>query len=240
MEQERLDKILSGTGRFSRNETRRIIAAGLVTVDGAVVRRPEAKVSRRSEITVKGETIDGAEFVYYMMNKPAGYVSASKPEGRYPAVTELLPEDLQKRGLFCAGRLDADVTGLLLLTDDGVFAHRVTAPRGEIPKTYRVKTDGPFSQADADALAAGTVLRGGVTYRPARLVIDAGDPAVGLVTVTEGKFHEVKNLLAVRDRRIRAMERISVGALSLDPGLAPGQYRRLTEEEAALCFASKC
>lgn len=240
MERERLDKILSGTGRFTRAAAREAIAAGLVTVDGAVVRRPETKVSRRSAIAAGGEPIDTAEFVYYMMNKPAGYVSAARPEGPYPAVAALLPEHLQKRGLFCAGRLDADVTGLLLLTDDGAFAHRVTAPRGEIPKTYRVRTDGPLSQEDAAALAAGTVLRSGVTYRPARLVIDGDDPTRGLVTVTEGKFHEVKNLLAVRGRRVLAMERLSVGALSLDPRLAPGQFRRLREEEVAQCFISNC
>ena len=133
MEQERLDKILAGSGHFTRSEAKSLILAGSVTVDGAVVRRPEAKVSRSSAIMAGGKQIEGAEFVYYMLNKPAGTICATE-DGAYPAVTSLLPRHLQKRGLFPVGRLDADVTGLVILTDDGVFAHRVTAPRSEVKK----------------------------------------------------------------------------------------------------------
>lgn len=236
MKPERLDKILSGTGLFTRAQARSAIAAGLVTVDGEVVRKPETKVSRASEITAKGEKIDGAEFVYYMLNKPGEYVSASRPEGKYPPVTTLLPEHLQKRGLSCAGRLDADVTGLLLLTDDGDFIHRVTAPRAGIEKTYEARVDGPLGREDVTALAAGTVLQSGVEYRPAKLIIDPGDPALCRVTVTEGRYHEVKNLLAVRGRKVLALRRLSIGGLTLDETLEPGQFRRLRPAEAEKCF----
>lgn len=236
MKTERLDKILCGTGLYTRSEARSVIAAGLVTVDGVVVRSPETKVSRAAVLTAKGETIDGAEYAFCMLNKPAGYVSASRPEGRYPAVTSLLPEHLQRRGLQCVGRLDVDVTGLLLLTDDGAFSHRVAAPRAQIAKTYEIRVDAPLTAADAAALAEGTVLQSGVEYRPAKLWIDADDPTTGRITVTEGKFHEVKNLMAVRGRRILRMRRLSIGGLTLDPALAEGEYRLLSSKEAEKCF----
>ncbi len=232
MKPERLDRILTGTGLYTRSGARAVIAAGLVTVDGAVVRGAETKVLRTAELRVRGETVDAAEFVYYMLNKPVGYVSASKDEGPWPAVTGLLPESLQRRGIQCAGRLDADVSGLLLLTDDGGFIHRVTSPRSGVPKTYRVRVDGPLTGEDEAALAAGVTMDNGTSYRPAVLRIDGEDPCLALVTVTEGKFHEVKNLMAYCGRRVTAMARLSIGALSLDQTLAAGDFRRLTEEEA--------
>lgn len=236
MKPERLDKILSGTGLYSRSGARGVIAAGLVTVDGAVVRKPDTKVRRDAEIMVSGERIDGAEHVYILLNKPTGYVSASQPEGKYPPVTSLLPEYLQKRGLGCVGRLDADVTGLLLLTDDGDFVHRVTAPRAAVEKTYEARLDGPLGPEDVTALAAGIVLRGGVEYRSAKLVIDEEDPAFCRITVTEGKYHEVKNLMAARGRRVLALRRVSIGGLVLDETLAEGAFRPLSPEEASRCF----
>lgn len=240
MKEERLDKLLSGAGQMSRSEARSAVRAGLVTVDGAVVRDPAAKTSRGSSVAVRGEPVDTAEFVVYMLRKPAGYVSASEPEGEYPPVTDLLPEDLRRRGLFCVGRLDADATGLLLLTDDGAYAHRVTSPRSDIPKTYRVRVDGPLSGEDAEALSAGVTLRGGTEYRPAELRIDPADPSLALVTVTEGKYHEVKNLMASRGRRVQSLERRSIGALDLDESLQPGEGRLLSEEESRRVFTSKC
>ena len=240
MKEDRLDKLLSGSGRMSRSEARNAVRAGLVAVNGAVVRDPAAKTDRAAEVTVRGERVDTAEFAVYMLNKPAGYVSGAAPEGDYPPVTELLPDDLRKRGLFCVGRLDADATGLLLLTDDGAYAHRVTAPRSGIPKTYRVRVDGPLSAADAEALAAGVTLRGGTEYRPASLEIDPEDPSLALVTVTEGKYHEVKNLMASRGRRVLSLERVSVGGLRLDESLRPGGGRRLSPEESERVFISNC
>ena len=235
MKLERLDKILAGSGRFTRSQARSAILSGTVTVDGRPVRRPEAKVSRTADIVAGGESVDGAEFVYYMMNKPAGTICAVE-DGAYPAVTGLLPRHLQARGLFPVGRLDADVTGLLLLTDDGAFAHRVTAPRSEIRKVYEIHADGPLGPEDAAWLAAGVTMPDGTAYRPAKLDVDREDPSRCLVTVTEGKYHEVKNLIAACGRRVTAMRRLSVGALKLDGTLAPGAIRRLTEEEISSCF----
>lgn len=235
MSMERLDKLLCGTGLYTRSEARAYIRSGVVTVDGVPVRTPELKASRESAVAVGGQRIDTAEFVYWMLHKPAGYVSASKDE-LWPAVTRLLPEQAQKRGVFCVGRLDADVTGLLILTDDGAYAHRVTAPRAQIEKTYAVRLDSPIRPGDAEALARGVVWSDGTEYRPAVLRPDEHDPCAGLVTVTEGKYHEVKRLMASCGHEITWMRRVSIGALRLDEALAEGKARRLTPEEAKLVF----
>ncbi len=232
---ERLDKILAGSGYYTRSQARSAILAGAVTVDGLPVRRPETKTDRASRIVARGQVIDGAEFVYYMMNKPPDTICATE-DGAYPAVTGLLPRHLRARGLFPVGRLDADVTGLLLLTDDGSFAHRVTAPRSEIRKVYEVQTDGSLGTEDVRRLAAGVVLADGTAYRPALLEIDDADLSRAFVTVTEGKYHEVKNLLAACGRRVLAMRRVSVGGLELDGSLAPGGIRPILENEIASIF----
>ena len=229
---ERLDKILAGSGRYTRSQARTVIQAGAVTVDGRCVRRPEEKVSRQAAVIAEGQAVETDEFVYYMMNKPAGYICATQ-DGARPAVTALLPAHLRARGLFPVGRLDQDVTGLLLLTDDGAFAHRVTAPRSHVEKTYRVRTDGPLGPEHVLLLGKGVVLTDGTAYRPAALAIDKADPCLALVTVTEGKFHEVKNLIAACGRCVTAMERLSIGGLRLDRSLPPGACRPLTKEEFA-------
>ncbi len=235
MELERLDRILAGSGRYTRSQARAVIAAGAVTVDGVPVRRPEAKVSRASAVQAEGRDVDTDRFVYYMMNKPAGYLSSTE-DGAYPAVTGLLPPELRARGLFPVGRLDADVTGLLLLTDDGTLAHRIAAPRSAVPKTYEVLADGPMTAEHAALLAAGVTMPDGTAYRPAVLETDDADPCRCRVTVTEGRFHEVKNLIAACGRRVTAMSRRSVGALVLDKMLMPGGIKKLTEEEISRVF----
>ncbi len=236
MELERLDKILTGSGLYTRSQARAVILSGAVTVDGRAARRPEEKVSRASVIIAQGRHVDTDRTVYYMMNKPAGYICATE-DGAYPAVTALLPRHLQARGLFPVGRLDADVTGLLLLTDDGAFSHRVTAPRSEIEKVYEIWTDSPLGEEDENRLAMGVTMADGTVYRPARLTRDGPDPCHGFVTVTEGKFHEVKNLLAVCGHRIVTMRRTAIGGLRLDEALTTGQWKKLSWEEAETCFS---
>ena len=235
MSEERLDKLLCASGAYTRSQARALIRGGAVTVDGTPVLSPEALASRDSVIAAEGRPVDTAEFVYWMLHKPAGYVSASKDE-LWPAVTRLMPEEARRRNVFCVGRLDADVTGLLILTDDGAYAHRVTAPRAGIEKTYEVRLDSPLRPEDSETLARGVVLADGTAYRPARLTPDPADPLTGTVTVTEGKYHEVKRLMAACGHRVLAMRRLSVGALRLDEALAPGQARRMTPAEAALVF----
>ena len=235
MSLERLDKLLAASGHYSRSEAKTAIARGRVTVNGVPVTKPEAKVSRAALVVADGRELDTAEFVYYMMNKPSGYISATEDE-RLPAVTGLLPKQLQKRGLFPVGRLDADVTGLLLLTDDGGYAHRVTAPRREVPKRYEAWLDRPVGEEAVSAMARGITLRDGTAYKPAELAPDEADGCHAFVTVTEGKFHEVKNLFAACGCHVLRLKRVSIGALTLDEQLLPGQFRRLSEEEREAVF----
>ena len=233
---ERIDKILSGTGLYTRSQVKGLISRGLVAADGVPVRTADSKFSRDAVITVQGEVIDTAEFVYYMMNKPADYICAVKDE-RYPAVVRLLPEALRNRGLQPVGRLDADVTGLLLLTDDGQTAHKIMSPKSAVRKTYEIFADGPVAASCVKLLADGAVTRDGQQYKPARLVIDEADAAHCFLTVTEGKFHEVKNLIAVCGRHVQRMARVSIGDLQLDAALAPGEGRPITQKELNACFA---
>ena len=238
MSLERLDKLLTASGHYSRSEAKTAIGRGRVTVDGQPVTRPEAKVSREAVVLADGKRIDTEEFVYYMMHKPAGYVSATEDE-RLPAVTRLLPKELQKRGLFPVGRLDADVTGLLILTDDGGYAHRVTAPKNAVPKRYEAWLDAPLGEGSGELMARGITLRDGTAYRPALLEPDENDPCHAVITVTEGKFHEVKNLFAVCGCHVVRLRRLSVGGLVLDGELPEGKYRKLSREEAGLALESE-
>lgn len=232
---ERLDKLLSDSGRYTRREAKAAITAGRVTVDGQTVVRPETKVSRDSVIFADGRELDTAEFVYYMLHKPAGYVSATEDE-LYPAVTRLFPKELQARGIFPVGRLDADVTGLLLMTDDGGYAHKVTSPRSETEKRYEAWLDSPIGADDADKMASGITLSDGTVYRPAALEPDPDEPCHAWVTVTEGKYHEVKNLFAVCGHTVLRLKRISIGKLTLDADLPPCAFRRLSAQEIRLAL----
>ena len=235
MTSERLDRILAGTGRYSRAEARKAVRAGRVTAGGETVLNPETRVSRESDIRVDGEPVDTAPFTYWMLHKPAGYVSSSEDE-RLPSVLRLLPDPARKRGVFCVGRLDADVTGLLILTDDGAYAHRVTSPRSSVEKTYEVTLDTPVRREDVTRLAEGAVKSDGQIYRPARLEPDENDPCRARITVTEGRFHEVKNLMAICGHKVLSMRRLSIGALRLDDSLPVGGSRQMTADEALLAL----
>ena len=226
---DRLDKLLSDSGRFTRSEARSAIRAGRVTVDGTVVRSPEEKHDADSEaIMVDGQRLDCAELRYLMLHKPAGILSATE-DPRQRTVLDLLPPELQKLRLFPVGRLDKDTTGLLLLTNDGDFAHRVISPRKHVPKRYRAELDGPLGYADAEAFADGIKLADGTKCLPAQLEIPAQN--VGLVTVYEGKYHQVKRMFAARGKTVTALHRESIGGLRLDGALAPGEFRPLRPEE---------
>ena len=234
MERSRLDKLLSDSGRFTRSQARDAIRAGRVRVNGCVVRKPEEKFDAESDtVSADGETLNCLPMRYLMLHKPAGVLSATDDE-KQKTVLDLLPPELQKQGLFPVGRLDKDTTGLLLLTNDGDFAHRVTAPKKHVPKRYRATLDGPLTEADATAFAGGVMLGDGTQCLPARLEIEA--PNVGIVTVFEGKYHQVKRMFAARGRTVTALHRERIGALELDAALGPGEYRPLYVEERAAVF----
>ena len=228
---ERLDKILANTGRWSRKEARELVRAGRVAVDGAVVRAPEVKTDPAARFTVDGEDVSGEKLVYLMLHKPAGLVSATE-DPRQPTVLELLPAHLRRVGLFPAGRLDKDTEGLLLLTNDGPLAHRLLSPRRHVDKTYFVRVDGALDGADAAAFAAGMTLDDGLECLPAGLeVLETPDTAI--VTLREGKYHQIKRMLAQRGKPVLYLKRLTMGPLTLDPALEKGAWRPLTAEELA-------
>ena len=228
---ERLDKILANTGRWSRKEVRELVRAGRVTVNGVPVHSPEEKWDPAAEFAVDGVSVSGERMVYLMLHKPAGLVSATE-DPKQPTVLELLPDHLKRVGLFPAGRLDKDTEGLLLLTNDGVLAHRLLAPRRHVDKTYFVQVEGQLDETDVEAFSAGMTLGDGLVCMPAGLEV-LGQPDTAIVTLREGKYHQIKRMLASRGKPVRYLKRLTMGPLKLDPALKRGEWRPLTEVEMA-------
>ncbi len=231
---ERLDKRLAATGRWSRKEAGQLIRAGRVTVDGVPCRDGAGKVGPDARLAVDGQELEGGGAVYLMLHKPAGVVSSTQ-DPRERTVLDLLPERFKRQGLFPAGRLDKDAEGLLLLTSDGALAHRLLSPRSHVDKVYFVRVDGELGRDDADAFRAGMVLAGGERCRSA-LLEPGTPPDTGLVTLREGKYHQVKRMLAARGKPVVYLKRVRFGPLELDPELPKGGWRALTADEIALLF----
>lgn len=232
MEKQRLDKIIASTGRWSRREARDLVRQGRVLVDGVPARSAEEKAdAEASEITVNGEALCYRRYTWVMLNKPTGYLSATE-DGRGRTVLDLLPQDLRRQGLFPVGRLDKDTEGLLLLTDDGELAHRLLSPKNHVDKVYRARLDRPLGPADQAAFAQGITLADGLRCMPAELEL-IGDGTEVLVTLHEGKFHQIKRMTASRGAAVCWLKRLSMGPLQLDPALKKGEYRLLTHEEVA-------
>ena len=232
----RLDRAVSLAG-LTRSEAKKAIAAGRVRVNGVIAADPAMKVEP-GRVSVDGAGPVDAGPQYIMVNKPAGVVTATE-DRRLSTVLDLLPEALRRRGLGPVGRLDRDVTGLVLLTDDGQLAHRLISPRWKAGKLYRAECAGRLTGDDVRTFAAGIELSD-FTARPARLtVLRSGDErSVADVELTEGKFHQVKRMFAAVGHPLIALSRLRIGPLTLDADLAPGEWRRLTEEEINALRAS--
>ncbi len=224
----RLDKMVSDCTEFSRSEVRKLVQRGVVTVDGATAKRADEKVSEESEIRIEGQKIVYRKFVYLMLNKPQGYLSATEDKVD-PVVIDLLPAEFRPFEPFPIGRLDKDTEGLLLLTNDGQYAHSLSAPRKNIRKRYFAVLDKPAEEADIAAFLAGMTFKE-FTAKPARLEITA-DPCEVYIEISEGKFHQVKRMCEQVGKTVLFLKRISVGALQLDETLALGAIRELTPEE---------
>lgn len=232
MKQIRLDKFLADMGFGSRSQVKQALKQGLVQVNGAVIRAPERKIAPETdEVVCAGRPVEYAAFVYYMLNKPAGYVSATE-DSRERTVLELIEEDGRRRGLFPAGRLDKDTEGLLLLTNDGELAHRLLHPRKHVDKIYYARLEGEVTPDMVRAFAGGLDIGDEKPALPARLtVIKSGPVSEVEITLREGRFHQVKRMAEAVGSRVLYLKRLSMGPLRLDLGLAPGQYRPLTGEE---------
>jgi 16S rRNA pseudouridine516 synthase len=226
----RLDRFLSDTGTATRTESAKAVRAGLVTVNGTRPKSASLHIDPERDVVVyQGKTVVYRQFTYLMLNKPDGYLSATE-DSRDPTVLDLLPTELRRLNLFPCGRLAKNTLGFLLLTNDGDLAHKLLSPRYHVEKTYRYRCERPLSEADAAALEAGVDIGDCVT-KPAKVQREAD--TVGTITVTEGKFHQIKRMFEAVENKIIGLERISFGGLVLDPTLARGEFRPLTEAEEA-------
>ena len=232
----RLDKALSLAGH-TRSEAKKLISQGRVCVNGTPVRDPGLHV-KPEEVLVDGRGIAAEEEIYLMIHKPAGVVTATEDK-RLPTVVSLLPESLQRRKIGPVGRLDRDVTGLVLLTTNGQLAHRLISPKWKAEKQYRARCEGRLTANEVEAFAQGISLSD-FTARPARLILleTGAEGSTADVVLTEGKFHQVKRMFAAVGHPLVALERLRIGPLALDPILGPGQWRHLTEGEADALYTS--
>lgn len=226
---ERLDKVISATGKKSRREVKLLVRQGRILVDGIPASSAEMKVDpETAEILLDGENISYEKFTYIMLHKPAGVLSAVE-DSRQSTVLDLLSPELRRRDLAPVGRLDKDTEGLLLLTNDGALTHQLLRPKSHVDKVYYARVEGELETSDCEAFARGMTLGDGLVCMPAGLEILS--PCEALVTLQEGKFHQVKRMLAARGKPVVYLKRLSMGSLQLDETLAPGEYRPLTAEE---------
>ncbi|TVY08278.1 pseudouridine synthase [Paenibacillus cremeus] len=233
----RLDKLLAHSGFGTRSEIKLLVKRGAVTVNEKPVKDSGMQVNPdRDRITVDGDPVSYREFVYLMLNKPQGVISATE-DTRDRTVLDLLGDEYAHFELFPVGRLDKDTEGLLLLTNDGKLAHNLLSPRKHVPKTYFAEVDGAVGSDDVQAFAAGVTLDDGYETMPAQLnVLHTGKPEQNELsrielTIMEGKFHQVKRMFEAVGKKVVFLKRISMGPLTLDPELPKGNTRELTEDE---------
>ena len=214
----------------SRKEAASVAKRGGVLVNGEAVKDLSRHIDPdKDRITYLGEDISYQKFVFVMLNKPEGYVSATEDRS-LPPVTDLLPPELRARGLFPVGRLDRDTVGLMILTNDGEAAHRLLAPKRHVSKKYRFSAAEPLAAGAEELFLSGVVLRDGYECKSAELLLDSGRCS-GVITLTEGKYHQIKRMIASFGNKVTALERIEFAGIGLDPELKRGEWRYLTEDE---------
>ena len=229
----RLDKLLSEMGAGSRKEVTKYIRSGSVTVDGEIIKSPDTKVSESADIVCMGEKIKYKQFFYIMLNKPQGYVTATK-DNVNPTVLELIDDELLAKRVSPAGRLDIDTEGFVFLTDDGALNHKITGPKGHVRKRYYVELEKPLSEEQKDKLEKGVTLDDGYLTRPAKMEIINEHSCY--LDLWEGKFHQVKRMFASVSNKVVYLKRTIIGSLPLDENLEPGEYREITDEELELLW----
>lgn len=223
----RLDKFLADSKIGSRSEVKKIIKNGRVRVEDAVVTKPEFRIKEGDRVSIGDRTLCYEPFVYYMLHKPAGLISATE-DTRERTVMDLFQNEPYS-SLFPVGRLDKDTEGLLLITNDGMLGHRLTSPGFHVPKCYYAQLRNPLTEDAAEQLRKGVDIGEKAATRPAAVTMLSEREAE--ITITEGKFHQVKRMFAAVDNEVLYLKRISMGNLKLDPGLPKGSFRRLTENE---------
>lgn len=239
----RLDKYLAEMSVGTRNEVKKIIKSGQVTVNGIVVLKPEMKVNEETDkVCVCGTDIYYKKYVYFMLNKPAGYVSATK-DNKYKTVIELIKEN-NKSGIFPVGRLDIDTEGMLIITNDGALSHKLMSPRKHVDKKYFLVAEGFVTDNDIKQIEEGIDIGDDKITLPAKVsdikhyTNNKGIWTSMCLTIHEGRYHQVKRMLGAVGNPVTYLKRISIGNLKLDENLSPGEYRQLSEEELELLFTT--
>lgn len=231
---ERLDKIIASQGKYSRSEVKKLVKAGLVKVNGNIVKSSDIKCDvSTDEITVDGVSLNYKKHIYIMLNKPKGVISATE-DPTQKTVIDLVPSELKRSGLFPAGRLDGDTTGFVLITDDGDFAHRILSPKNHIMKTYHATLRRPLTDEDIVAFKKGLTLGDGTKCLEAYVRMLPDRENVAEVIICEGKYHQVKRMFASLDNKVLELRRVKMGELELDEALSEGECRELTAEELEL------
>lgn len=229
----RIDRFLSDMGVATRRESAAAAKRGVITVDGVPVRDASKHIDpERQTVTYMGRKIEYSRYVYVMLNKPEGYVSATE-DSRLPVVTELLSDELRKMDLFPVGRLDRDTVGLMILTNNGPLAHSLLSPKHHVEKEYYFKCVEPLIEGAEERFLNRVTLADGYECKEAKLVPDP-DRMGGVITLTEGKYHQIKRMIASLGNAVTFLERISFATIPLDRTLARGEWRMLTAEEIAI------
>lgn len=231
---ERLDKILASQGTLSRKEVKEMIRKGRIQLNGTVIKDSSVKVDENKDsVSVDGTEITLKKHIYIMLNKPQGVVSASDSD-KDETVVDLVPDELYRKGLFPAGRLDKDTTGFVLITDDGDFAHRILSPKNHIFKTYIAGLQHELSDDDIKSLENGITLGDGTVLKEAKVEVIKGDKPYVRIMICEGKYHQVKRMFAATGNKVVSLHRMKMGKLELDNTLKPGECREITPEELKL------
>ena len=236
MNKQRLDKTISSQGLWSRKDAKTLIRKGLVCVNGVVQKSADAYVDWDSDsVTVEGKALQLQQHVYLMLNKPKGVVSATEDKEQ-TTVVDLVPDELMRKGLFPAGRLDKDTTGLLILTDDGDFAHDILSPKKHVQKVYLAKVNGSITDEIIEAFRTGVNVHNEYTTLPSKLSVVSReeDGDWGKVILREGMYHQIKRMFVSFGLKVVELHRIRMGRLDLDESLEPGKCRPLTSEEIQL------
>ncbi len=231
----RLDKFLADSGFGTRTEIKKLIKSGAVSVAHIPAVKPETKINEQNaKVFVFGKEVIYKKYIYLLLNKPMGYVSATY-DFKLPTVIDLVPEEYLHFEPFPVGRLDIDTEGLLILTNDGALSHRLLSPKSHVPKTYFATIDGVVTDKDIESFSKGVTLDDGYETKPAHLEILKSDKTSEiLLTITEGKFHQVKRMFEAVGKKVTYLKRIKMNNLSLPDGLEPGDIRELSEEEFIL------
>ena len=234
---ERIDKIISSQGKYSRSEIKKLASQGRIKINDNIVKKVNEKIDiETSTIYIDNEKLDFKRNIYLILNKPKGYISASEDRSQ-KTVLDLIPEKYFRKGLFPAGRLDKDTTGMMIITDDGEFAHNILAPRKHIEKTYRVQIDIDITEEMKEKFKQGIILKDHVCC-PATIVVE--DKNTALIMITEGKYHQIKRMFGCFGAKVVRLHRISMGGLQLPSDLEEGQCRELTKEELEkVCIRDK-